>query len=307
MSDEARLSYSDVASGEGEYVAAANLALVRDELRRGAVVAARNRLGAADEATRKTQLWRMLAADLARAEKNLQAAQLGYENLLAEGNRDALFRLVALHTQTGASDQAQQLLADWLAAHPEDAGVEVALATTALSSGDYEASQNRFEQALRSDPNNVVVLNNLAYLYQQTKDDRARATARKAWELAPDNADVGDTYGWILFQEGEEQRGREVLVTAMELAPDDPLISFHAANALAATGGTEQAIAALKRITQPPPGTQGRVAFSAAPEFAEALELLASLRASLPTSSRTSLEAIEQVDVDAEAETELVE
>jgi len=295
LPDEARLSYSDIALSDGEYFESANLALLRHELRRGAVVAARTRLGAASETTRKTTMWRMLAADLARAEKNLQDAQLGYESLLAEGNRDALFRLVAFHTESGAPEQAGKLLSDWLAAHPDDAGAEIALATTALSSGDYGASQRSFEQALISDPDNVVVLNNLAYLYQQTKDSRARPTARKAWELAPNNPDVGDTYGWILFQEGDEFRGREVLVSAMELAPDNPLISFHAAQALAATGGTEQAIAALQRITQPPPGAQGRVAFSTTPEYDAALELLA------------SLSAIEQVDTDAEAEAELVE
>lgn len=295
LPDEALLSYNEASESGGTYFQSANLALLRADLRREALVTARTRLESADEATKNTALWRLLAADLARAENNPQDAERGYAALLAEGNRDALFRLVALHTQSDAPAKAAELLKDWLTAHPDDAGVEIALATAALTAGDYGASQQRFEQALDIDPDNVVVLNNLAYLYQQTKDDRALPTARKAWELAPGNADVGDTYGWILFQEGEEALGRDVLVKAMELAPEDPLIGYHAAAALAATGGTEQAIAALQRITQPPPGTQGRFAFSAAPEFDDALELLASLR------------TIEQVDVDTKVEADLVE
>lgn len=295
LPDEALVSYAAAADGGGEYFQSANLALLRFDLRRNAVVAARKRLVAASESTRKTVTWRMLAADVARAENNLPAALNGYTALLSEGNRDALFRLVALHTQTGEPEVAGERLQEWLATHPDDSGVEVALATAALSSGDYAASQARFERALVNEPDNIVVLNNLAYLYQQTKDARARPTARKAWELAPKNADVGDTYGWILFQEGEEGRGRDVLVKAWELAPGNPLIGYHAAIALAATGRTEQAISALQRITEPLPGTKGRVAFSAAPEFADALALLSELR------------SVDEVDSYSEAETELVE
>ncbi len=295
MRDEAALTYKEAADGGGAVFQAANLALIRFDLQRGAAVAARRRLVAADDSVRSSLEWRLLAGDVARAENNLQDAERGYATLLAEGSREALFRLVALHTQTGRPELAGDLLRDWLAANPGDTSVEVALATSELSAGDFAASQQSFEDALVNDPDNVVVLNNLAYLYQQTKDGRARPTASKAWQLAPDNADVGDTYGWILYSEGEESLARDVLVKAMALAPTNPLIGYHAAKALAATGRTEQAIIALQRITQPPPGSQGRVAFSGAPEYADALALL------------RQLSSVDDVDGQAEAEPELVE
>lgn len=293
--DEAIRSYSEAAEGGGDYFQKANLALTRFDLRSGSVVSARKRLLAAESSITAGQPWRLLAADVARAENNLVDAEKGYSALLEEGSREALFRLVALHTQAGEPSRGAVLLNEWLAKHSNDAGVEIALATAALSAGDYASSQQRFESALANDPNNVVVLNNLAYLYQQTDDARARPTARKAWELAPDNADVADTYGWILFTEGEVERSRDVLMTARELAPTNPWIGYHAAEALAATGRSERAIGILDRLTQPAAGTQGRTAFSGAPEFAQALALLNELR------------AVNDVDRHAEAEAELVE
>ena len=62
---------------------------------------------------------------------------------------------------------------------------------------------------------------------------RAAATAAKAYALAPDNAAIADTYGWILVQTGERQRGIRLLEQAASAAPDNADIRAHLESARA--------------------------------------------------------------------------
>jgi Tfp pilus assembly protein PilF len=60
-----------------------------------------------------------------------------------------------------------------------------------------------YRELLNADPNHVVGLNNLAFLLAgHGKTDEALKYAEKARELAPDNAAVEDTLGWVLYRKG---------------------------------------------------------------------------------------------------------
>ena len=65
----------------------------------------------------------------------------------------------------------------------------------------------------------MLALNNLAWLYFETKDARAIDTAKRAVALAPNAAEVLDTYGWILVQTGNKAEGIRWLEKAKTLAP----------------------------------------------------------------------------------------
>ena len=67
---------------------------------------------------------------------------------------------------------------------------------------DYPKERDAYEKLLAIDPNSVLALNNLAYLYtEQFKDlDKAFNLARKAHDLTdPQEAAGGDTLGLVLF------------------------------------------------------------------------------------------------------------
>ncbi len=92
------------------------------------------------------------------------------------------------------------------------------------------------------------MLNNLAWLYQQTGDERAEATARRAFDLAPDDPAVIDTYGWILVRSGKVTEGLAALERAAARAPDNPDIRYHHAYALAQAGQGAKARAVLDEL-----------------------------------------------------------
>ena len=59
----------------------------------------------------------------------------------------------------------------------------------------------------------------MAWLYFEIKDDRAIETAKRAVALAPNAAEVLDTYGWILVQSGKKSEGIGWLEKAKALSP----------------------------------------------------------------------------------------
>ena len=58
-------------------------------------------------------------------------------------------------------------------------------------------------------------------------DKQALSLSAQAYKLAPKNAAVLDTYGWINSQIGDKQLGIELLKQALALAPNDKTIAEH--------------------------------------------------------------------------------
>ena len=173
---EARPLYQQLVASEGREAGAASLALLRLALADGDVRLAKRQLDSVPELARKTSLYALLEADVQRLDGNRRGAEAAYRALYADGNRDALFRLVALYSQQQRSDDTRALLDEWLAQNPDDVGALVALGNARLGDSDPAASRGIFEDVVRRAPDNVIALNNLAWLYQQAGDERAEAT-----------------------------------------------------------------------------------------------------------------------------------
>ncbi len=109
-------------------------------------------------------------------------------------------------------------------------------------------AQSAYEELLKHNPQNILALNNLAWLYHQNGDKRAMDLARKAYELKPDNAAIADTYGWILFQAGKQSESVKVLEKAHQLAPNSYEIGMHLVEAYRKAGNDKQAKAILSKL-----------------------------------------------------------
>ena len=103
---------------------------------------------------------------------------------------------------------------------------------------------------LTEQPDNVLALNNLAFLYSQQNDPRALELAKKAYEKAPESAAILDTYGYILIKQGQPKEGLPILEKAASLAPKANDIQFHLAEAYVANDNTQKAIEILEPIVK---------------------------------------------------------
>lgn len=138
-------------------------------------------------------------------------------------------------------------LTEWLRTHPADPMVRLSLAEYRQRQGDRAGAIADYEQAIRVWPG-PAALNNLAWLYFEVGDPRALELARRAHAGAAENADISDTYGWILLERGKIDEALPVLEAAAKSAPGAAEIQYHYAAALARSGKKEAAATVLKRV-----------------------------------------------------------
>lgn len=141
------------------------------------------------------------------------------------------------------------ILTDWLKEKEDDNPVRLLLANRLLSENSYAGAIQQYEVVLTHDGDNVLTMNNLAWLYSQTGQlDKGRELAGRAYEKIPDNASVMDTYGWILVQGKDYKKGLEILRKAVARAPDMMELRYHLAVALKGVGRKTAARGELETV-----------------------------------------------------------
>jgi Tfp pilus assembly protein PilF len=133
-------------------------------------------------------------------------------------------------------------------ARQPDPAVSDALATLEIENSHFDAAVSALQDVLAARPEDVMALNNLAWVYQQLHDPKALALARRAYLLAPANGQIADTLGWILTQQGQPATGALLLRQAAARLPQDPGIQYHLAVALNDAGQRQQASEVLNAI-----------------------------------------------------------
>jgi putative PEP-CTERM system TPR-repeat lipoprotein len=157
-------------------------------------------------------------------------------------------KLFQARRQAGNEASALDPMEDWVAQHPEDLGVRQVLAQIYLQSSQTDAAIEQYRAVVEGQPDNVVALNNLAWLYHTQNDPRAVESAQRAYELAPDRPEIADTLGWLLLESGNLERGLVLLQEAAGKAPHIPAIRYHRAVALAKNNRGEEARKEIERL-----------------------------------------------------------
>lgn len=150
--------------------------------------------------------------------------------------------------QAGDRNGAVGLLEDWVKAHPNDALSRIAVADFHAAQDKADPAIRHLEQVLKDHPENILVMNNLAWLYRKTDPDKALGTARRAASLAPHSPGVLDTLAMIELDRGDARRAIELLTHAAELASAQKPIRYHLALALDKAGKSQEAIRQLKAV-----------------------------------------------------------
>ena len=159
---------------------------------------------------------------------------------------------------SGKPEEATMTLLAWLNDHPDDARVRQFLGITYQDMGQNDKAIEAYEKVLSVQPDNVVALNNLAWLYSLSSDPKALGLAERAYQAYPDNAGIQDTYGWILVQQGQADKGRRLLKQAMEKLSEVPEVRYHYAVALLKSGEKTEAYKLLNQLLQSESSFEGR-------------------------------------------------
>jgi putative PEP-CTERM system TPR-repeat lipoprotein len=183
-----------------------------------------------------------LQGDVLMSQKQYPQALKAYEKGWEIAKSNGL--LIKIHqalSAAGNEKEAEARMLQWLTDHPDDIVAHRYLAASYALAGQNKRAIEQFELALAIDPKNAATLNDLAWLYQQTKDPRALPTAERAYEANANNPQILDTLGWILLDQGEVTRSLRLLQRAAEGAPTSTEIRYHLAAAYAKSGDTARA------------------------------------------------------------------
>lgn len=193
-----------------------------------------------------------LSADILQASgKPADAMPMFEKSLTIANHSEALIKLADALRMNNKKEDAARRVSAWLQQHPKDVRVEMYRAACALSDRQYAVAVTQFESLRARNPDNIVVLNNLAMAYHLAGDQRAVASAELAYKLAGDQPMVMDTLGSILIEEGNVARGLPLLLRASSLAPQAHDIRLHVAQGLIKSGDRPAARKQLEAITGP--------------------------------------------------------
>lgn len=168
----------------------------------------------------------------------------------------------------GDATGGRKLLEDWLAKYPDDLGARMMLADDDVAHNRPDSAAAQYRKILEADPQNAIVLNNLAWTLRKSDSKQALVHAQQASELEPERAEILDTLAVVLLENKRAQDAQQVIRRALKAAPDAPGVRYHAALVNVALGDRQSAIVILK------PLVSGAVEFAEKDEARELLERL---------------------------------
>jgi tetratricopeptide (TPR) repeat protein len=178
------------------------------------------------------------AGDTAKAEEALK-------KLLAlnPDSNDAYDALGRLYANTGRLDAAEQQFAALAKKGGEAEYGQVLAAVLAHAQGKLDVAKQRYEQALKANPNSAVAANNLAFIYAEQGGnlDMALSLAQTAKRVAPDDPNFIDTLGFVLLKKGLAVSAITEFQAAVNKAPKNATIQLHLAQAYEAAGRADDA------------------------------------------------------------------
>jgi tetratricopeptide (TPR) repeat protein len=185
---------------------------------------------------------------------------------------DILRRRSRFPEAAAAYDQA---IARLEAVRPHDWPLFYARGIARERSGDWPGAEADFQRALSLSPDQPYVLNYLAYTWADRGErlEEARRMLERAVALRPQDGNIVDSLGWVLFRMGDIAGAIQQLERAVELEPRSATINDHLGDAYWAAGRQNEARFQWSR------------ALTMDPEPAEAQRLREKLAGSLPASA----------------------
>jgi tetratricopeptide (TPR) repeat protein len=140
----------------------------------------------------------------------------------------AYLLLAEIYGSSNRLDQAIKLLSGFVEKN-KAAPALLQLATMYEQARNFPAARDAYEKVLTVSADSVRALNNLAVLYSEHlgRLDIAHDRAKRARELAPNDSNIADTLGWILFKKNDYSNALPLLRESAANRPEVPERQFH--------------------------------------------------------------------------------
>ena len=179
----------------------------------------------------------VLEAEILVAQKKFSEAALALQQAI-QRTPSGMFagRLHSVLLAAGRPGEANALVERWSKEHPKDTEFLSLVGQQRQATQDVPGAVAAYRAVLAIDPDDVIALNNLAWMLNATGKPEAVDLAERAYRLAPLNPSVIDTLGTVLVAQGDAKRGISLLRMGANLSPAQPHLRVNLAKALAKTG-----------------------------------------------------------------------
>jgi putative PEP-CTERM system TPR-repeat lipoprotein len=193
----------------------------------------------------------LLKGDLYMANKQPEEAVKAYESVAAsQPSATVAVRIAGAWEQEKKPAEAEKVLKDWFAKHPDDLAVASLLSSVQINAGEYPDAKATLQTIVAKQPRDAAALNNLAWVDQKLGTADAKAIAQQAYAMGP-SPQTADTLGWILTTGGDPSTGA-ILLRQASTGNTDPRIQYHFAVALNDTGQKGEAVKLLRQVVASP-------------------------------------------------------
>jgi tetratricopeptide (TPR) repeat protein len=184
-------------------------------------------------------------ADLLAQQGRLDEARLVLSQIKASTPEQVIRKTLAQsqwmreHKQT---EQAYALVKSALAEHAQNSDLISELALLSEKLKKFNEMEGLLRELMKSRPDDPHAFNALGYSLADRKIrlDEARQLITQALKLAPQDAYIQDSLGWVAFRQGQHQEALEILQAAYKSRPDAE-IAAHLGEVLWVMGKRQEA------------------------------------------------------------------
>lgn len=200
-----------------------------------------------------------------------QAIKAYGEAILRGGGSGTVLKNAAVIRRKQGDKAAIKFLEKWLTENPDIDKPRYVLAALYASLSQFKNAIDEYRILLSNNPNDIRALNDIAWLlHQDNQTTEALEFAEKAYQIAPENGVVLDTFGWITYMQGNVKAALGYLRQAAEKQKSSKEVQYHYVAVLAASGKQDEQVREMLEDI-----LSGNPTF---PEKAEAQQLLESLK-----------------------------
>jgi len=186
--------------------------------------------------------------------KQYPEAQLAFESALTI-DKGLIVGYIGLGDSLVFQGKDQEALTAYSAAltlNPQFAFAHTKIGLVHERQANMDQAKEAYRAAIDLNPNQLIALNNLAWLMAEKKEnlDEALSLAKKAVSLSPKTAKIHDTLGWVYRARGELDKAQASFMEGTKLPPLDPLLMYHLGIVLTERGHPSKAAVAFKNALE---------------------------------------------------------
>ena len=193
----------------------------------------------------KKEMARSKLADVYKADAQYESAINEYKTLLKDhANSSDLHAAIADTMRLKGDKQAAiTYFRKAVELNPSSPGAMTALAMVLEEYDQVPESRALYERILKVEPDNVIALNNLAFIKAEegTDIDGALTMASRAKQQHPEVDTISDTLGWIYIKKNLSDDAIRIFTELTRKDPDNVMYRYHLAQALVQKGDKPKA------------------------------------------------------------------